>query len=305
MPVRPELSYKDRRRCQREFEASLAVIPCATRPKTRGTIATAGTSDRNRDRLGPIMRIPKIVHVCWFGGGKMSPQIERCMHSIRGLEKLGYELKIWDEATYDIQRSKRVRDAYEARRWSLVSNYVRLDVLKRFGGVYLDTDVEVVRPFDDLLDNELFMGFMWDCTLGTAVIGSVPGHRVVEDILRDYEEKPETFRSPNNDTFTDYFLARVPDFRLTGRRQRLGTVLILDKFAFEQPSLFKRNNYTVHHFEQSWKANSSLKRVVKAAVIKTCSLWLYRKYVCWNSLRVSHYRPEFRRSRAYAYGEPS
>ncbi len=69
--------------------------------------------------------------------------------------------------------------AYAARKWSLVSNYARLDILSEFGGVYLDTDIEVLRDFDDLLENEFFIGFMWDSTLGTAVIGSSPRHKIV------------------------------------------------------------------------------------------------------------------------------
>lgn len=239
------------------------------------------------------MAIPKLVHVCWFGGNPMSPRIEACVRSIAALEKQGYEVKLWDETNYDIQRSPRVRDAYARKKWSLVSNYVRLDVLRQYGGVYLDTDIEVVRPFDDLLDNDLFLGFMWDCTLGTAVIGAVPNHPIVKDLLDQYDNDPSSFRSPNNDTFTDYFLARVPRFRLNGEEQRFDGVSISGKYAFEHPTLTKRGNYTIHHFEQSWKPNSSLKVHAKTLIIKVCSLWLYRKYVCWKSLRISPYYETF------------
>lgn len=244
------------------------------------------------------MGIPKILHVCWFGGGKTSPRIDGCMKSIQQLATQGYELRLWNEATYDLRKSERVYDAYQARQWALVSDYVRLDVLGQFGGIYLDTDVEVIRPFDELLHYDFFAGFMWDCALGTAVIGSAPGHKVVSDILRGYEDDPESFKPPNNDVFTKYFLEHVPGFQLTGERQALDGILVLDKYAFEQPSLFRRLNYTVHHFEQSWKANSPLKRRIKSAIFRSRSLWLYRKYVCWKSLRISRFHGEFLRARA-------
>jgi hypothetical protein len=244
------------------------------------------------------MSIPKLIHICWFGGGNMTPQIERCMRSIYALERYGYRVHLWDESNYDVQASPRVHDAYRAKRWSLVSNYVRLDVLKRHGGIYVDTDIEVVRPFDELLEYDFFLGFMWDCTLGTAVLGSVPGHSIVTDILTNYDEIATSFKSPNNDTFTEYFLSAVPGFKLNGCEQALPNVFVADKYVFEQPSLFKRKNYTIHHFEQSWKPNSTAKVYVKAAVIKLCSLWLYRKYVCWRSLRISPYYEIFRRVKA-------
>jgi len=234
----------------------------------------------------------------------MTPQIERCMRSIYALERYGYRVQLWDESNYDVQASPRVHDAYKARRWSLVSNYVRLDVLKRHGGIYLDTDIEVVRPFDELLEHDFFLGFMWDCTLGTAVLGSVPGHSVVSDILKNYDEIATSFKSPNNDTFTEYFLSSVPGFTLNGREQSVGNIFVADKYTFEQPSLWKRKNYTIHHFEQSWKLNSTAKVYIKAAVIKVGSLWLYRKYVCWRSLRISPYYEIFRRVKAREEAAP-
>jgi hypothetical protein len=153
-----------------------------------------------------------------------------------------------------------------------------------------------VRPFDELLEARFLIGFMWDCTLGTAVIGAVPNHPIVRGILDQYDNLPGFFKSPNNDTFTDYFLEHVAGFELNGRAQTLDGVRVFDKHAFEHPSLFKRENYTIHHFEQSWKANSGAKVAAKALIIKVCSLWMYRKYVCWKSLRISPYYAIYRRT---------
>ena len=245
------------------------------------------------------MTIPRIVHLCWFGGGQKSRKIERCLATTEKLRALGYELRLWDESNYDLGVSPLVVEAYAARRWSLVSDYVRLDVLARHGGIYLDTDIEVIKPFDDLLRHGLFLGFMWDCNLGTAVIGAVPEHPVIRGLLSVYHDVPGSFRSPNNDTFTAYFLEKIPDFLLNGDEQSLPDgVHVYDKYTFEHPSFRTHKNYTVHHFEQSWHRRSTMKDVTKAAIINLASLWLYRKYVCRHSLRISPFYEQYRRHRA-------
>ena len=235
------------------------------------------------------MAIPKIVHLCWFGGAKSDSNVLRCKASHQILIDRGYEIRVWNEENYDMGRSLPLRNAYSNKKWSLVSNYVRVDVLRRFGGVYLDMDVEVVTDFDHLLDSDFFIGFMWDCALGTAVIGSCPSNMILCEILGRYDSVPESLISPNNNTFTDFFLNRIEGFQLTGIKQTIGGTVILDKFAFEHPSLFRRRNYTIHHFSQSWINKNPIKGKVKIFAIYVLSLWLYRKYVCFHSKLISPY----------------
>jgi hypothetical protein len=239
-----------------------------------------------------LMAIPKIVHFCWFGSEKPDPHMSY-EKSRATLQKMGYDVKLWTEDNYDFSESEAARNAFISRKWSLLSNYARVDLLNKFGGIYLDTDIEVVKDFDDLLSEDFVIGFMWDCCLGTAVIASSPGHPVVGDILSMYKSTPASLISPNNNTLTDYFLTSVSGFKLNGKTQRLGSLLVLEKHAFEQPSLFRRHNITVHHFTQTWKNNSTIKRFLKNIVINSMSLWLYRKYICWNSKRISPYYPVY------------
>uniref|UniRef100_UPI0005B253BB glycosyltransferase family 32 protein n=1 Tax=Methylobacterium sp. B34 TaxID=95563 RepID=UPI0005B253BB len=239
------------------------------------------------------MPIPKIVHLCWFGEGEKSKKIRSCEKSLEILRREEFEIMVWTEENYDVAAVPILRDAYAKKRWSLVSNYVRLDVLTRYGGVYLDCDVEIMRTFAPIIDRDLFLGFMWDCALGTAVIGCEKGSPIISAILNLYNMDGKNLISPNNNTFTQYFISNVSGFKLNGKSQELGNVLILDKYHFEQPSLFYRKNYAVHHFEQSWRNGSVVKSYLKKAVIMILGLYLYRRYVCWNSLRISPFRDNY------------
>jgi hypothetical protein len=169
--------------------------------------------------------------------------------------------------------------------------------LHEFGGIYLDADVEIVKPFDDLLSYDFFLGFMWECTLGTAVIGAAPGNEIIRAILDIYDKVPGGLISPNNNTFTDYFIHHVEGFRLNGKTQRVGKGVVFDKVTFEQPSLFRRKNYSIHHFAQSWVRSSSMKRLIKSAIVGKFSLYLYRLYICEKSKRISPYYPLYQTTR--------
>lgn len=99
--------------------------------------------------------IPKKIHYCWFGGASKSPFIKKCMQTWK--EKLpDYELKEWNEDTFDIDSLPFVRDAYKAKKWAFVADYVRLYALYTEGGIYMDTDVKVLKNFDEFLKYNFF-----------------------------------------------------------------------------------------------------------------------------------------------------
>lgn len=101
--------------------------------------------------------IPKVIHYCWFGGSEIPENLLHCMESWKQVMP-DYEIKRWDESNYDINQCDYIREAYAEKKWAFVSDYVRLDVCYTYGGIYLDTDVEVLKPFDDLLSLEGFCG---------------------------------------------------------------------------------------------------------------------------------------------------
>mgnify|MGYP002589815915 CR=1 FL=1 len=94
------------------------------------------------------MSIPKIIHYCWFGGGTISPENRKCMESWKKYCP-DYKIIEWNEQNFDVSQSLYTRQAYDARRWAFVADYARLKILYEQGGIYMDTDVELLRPLDD------------------------------------------------------------------------------------------------------------------------------------------------------------
>ena len=102
--------------------------------------------------------IPKIIHYCWFGKGLMPQSQKKC---IEGWKKLmpDYAIMRWDESSFDLERFPLAKYACEVKKYALASDVCRYNVLSKYGGIYLDTDVEILRPFDDLLNVDFFIGF--------------------------------------------------------------------------------------------------------------------------------------------------
>lgn len=132
--------------------------------------------------------IPKVIHYCWFGRGPKPALAERCIASWRR-HLPDYEIREWNESNYDVRKIPYIAEAYDAKKYAFVSDYARFDILYRHGGLYFDTDVEVVRPLDDLISAGPFMGFEEDAKgtvasgLGLAAEAGMPIYR---EILAHY-----------------------------------------------------------------------------------------------------------------------
>lgn len=101
--------------------------------------------------------IPKTIHYCWFGRGELPPLAKKCIASWRQFFP-DYEIKEWNEDNFDVNIIPYTADAYKAGKYAFVSDYARFWVLYHFGGVYFDTDVEVIQPMEDVLKKGPFMG---------------------------------------------------------------------------------------------------------------------------------------------------
>lgn len=131
--------------------------------------------------------IPKIIHYCWFGRGEMP---ELAQKSIASWHKYmpDWEYKLWNEDNFDVNAVPYTKEAYEAKKYAFVSDYVRLWALEREGGIYFDTDVEVYRPFDELLCYKAFAGFEGSKHLpvGTCVLATEAHGEWVEEQFEAY-----------------------------------------------------------------------------------------------------------------------
>lgn len=107
--------------------------------------------------MGTTNIIPKIIHYCWFGGNPLPPLAEKCIASWKK-HLPDFEIKRWDESNFDVDVIPYTKQAYKAKRYAFVSDYARLYILHKYGGLYFDTDVEVIKPMNHIIVNGPFMG---------------------------------------------------------------------------------------------------------------------------------------------------
>ena len=129
--------------------------------------------------------IPQVIHYCWFGGAPLPAYAERCIASWRR-HFPGWEIRRWDESNYDVRATPYTSEAYNARKYAFVSDYARFDILHRHGGVYFDTDVEVIRSFDAMLARGPFMGMEGTAVAPGLGIAAEAGHPLLAELLALY-----------------------------------------------------------------------------------------------------------------------
>ena len=130
--------------------------------------------------------IPKIIHCIWFGKGEMNERAKLCIESWKRVMP-DYEIKIWTEEDLGTEINDFMKQSYNAKKYAYTADVARLWVLYFYGGIYMDTDVEVYKPLDEFLNNEGFIGFEDTNYLSTAVIGAEEFNPVIEYLLDFYD----------------------------------------------------------------------------------------------------------------------
>lgn len=131
--------------------------------------------------------IPKVIHYFWLGGKELPAELKRYIST---WEKIcpDYAIKKWDESNYDFTKNRYMREAYENNMWSFVTDYARLDVIYEYGGIYLDTDVELIKTLDQLIKCSAFFGFSDSMATSTGVgFGAIPHHPIIKDMMDEYD----------------------------------------------------------------------------------------------------------------------
>lgn len=135
------------------------------------------------------MSIPNIIHYCWFGNKPLPKSCRRMIESWKTYLP-DHEIMLWNEKTFDVTRSKYVRDAYEAGKFAFVSDYARLYALKTYGGIYFDTDIEVIRGFGGLLEGYgAVFGFESGEKVMTAFMAARPEDPIISEFLDSYADR--------------------------------------------------------------------------------------------------------------------
>ena len=135
--------------------------------------------------------IPKKIHYFWIGG---NPKPESVIYCIESWKKYCPDYKIieWNETNFDFTKNEYMRQAYKEKKWAFVTDYARLDVIYRYGGIYLDTDVELIKPLDSVLHYQGYMGFdktiEKDHYVATGLgFGMEPKNSIIKEMMVDYE----------------------------------------------------------------------------------------------------------------------
>ena len=206
--------------------------------------------------------IPRKIHFCWFGRGPMPELALKCIKSWHRLMP-DYEYKLWNEDNFDIHINPYVEEAYQAGKYAFVTDFVRLYALYTEGGIYMDTDVEVLKPYDDLLDLPGFTGYEGSKYLPpvTGTMASAPGNTWVKEQLDAYDGAHFILEDGTLDTTTNTTrisnLMRKGGFIQDGRKQVYKDMHIfpVNYFCPRQTTgeiLIDDNTYCDHHFMGSW-----------------------------------------------------
>ncbi len=214
--------------------------------------------------------IPKIIHYCWFGRNPKSELAEKCIASWKKTCP-DFELREWNEDNFDLSAAPLyVRQAYEAGKWAFVTDYVRLWALTRFGGVYMDTDVELVKPLTPFLRHRAFGGFETDSAISTGMMACAPGFELFLEFMRRYDDL--TFYTPegalnlttNVETVTGICLSKglIPN----GQLQQVEGLWLYPREVFSpvdfETGRLRRTGKTVaiHWFSGSWYTQEEARR---------------------------------------------
>jgi len=223
------------------------------------------------------MSIPKVIHYCWFGNGKMPKLTIKCIESWKKFCP-DYKIVCWNEENFDINQNRYAKEAYQAGKWAFVSDYVRLKVLYDEGGVYLDTDVELIKPLDALIENSGYMGFDENGIVSTGLgFACEKGNELVGQLLNDYDDI--SFLLPDG----GYDLTPCPD-RNTAKMKLLGMDISITNQIFMGIQFLPedylcpmkyctgrkhitKNTYSIHHYCASWTSGASkrttfIKRII-------------------------------------------
>lgn len=206
--------------------------------------------------------IPKVIHYCWFGRKELPKLAVDCINSWKKYLP-EYEIKEWNEDNFPVERFNFAKEALENKKYAFVSDVSRLHALKEEGGIYMDTDVEVLKSLNSFLHHTAFSGFENDDFVPTGIMASEKGGKWVTELLEYYNDKSifntdGTIESVSN-TFIITQMMKEKGFKMNNKFQEKEGYVAFYPSEYFCPKSYKtgnieltENSYCIHHFAKSW-----------------------------------------------------
>lgn len=227
--------------------------------------------------------IPKKIHYFWFGGNDKTKLALECIESWKKYCP-DYEIIEWNEKNYDIHKNKYMEQAYNSKRWGFVPDYARLDVIYEHGGIYFDTDVEVIKPLDELLCDDGFIGFeknpdsknqKYYVNAGQG-FGATKHHPIIKKMKDKYETLLFCENGNENLTTSPYYNTESLielGLKQDNKYQNLNGFKVYPSDYFcpinwKTKELNKsENTYSIHYFNASWLSDMEKKKRKKERML--------------------------------------
>ena len=217
-------------------------------------------------------RIPKVIHYCWFGGKEIPEQNRIWMESWKRYCP-DYQMIEWNETNYDVTKNRYMYEAYQAGKWGFVPDYARMDIVYHHGGIYLDTDVEIIKSLDELLYQDAFAGVdaTHNISLGLG-FGARPGFGLFQELMHAYDE----LSFLNSDGTVNMIASptlQIPFFKRKGYENTGEYQVISDLTVYPEKILSGKCNFTgrilptertfaIHHYDGSWNSGEKRKYIM-------------------------------------------
>nr|WP_255408012.1 glycosyltransferase [Lactobacillus johnsonii] len=228
---------------------------------------------QKKEKIMKNQQIPKVINYFWFGGKDLPPKVKKC---IKSWEKYcpDYELKLWNETNFDINCCSYVREAYDSKKWAFVSDYARFWVLYNYGGIYLDTDVELIKSLDNIIKNGPFFALEteeYDSVNPGVGMASQKKNVFYKEVLDDYENSHYLTKDgiPNNTPVGKRVARLLKEYGLSSNNSE--GIQVVDGIYIYPAEYFCPLNYftgelhitdktvAIHHFQASWLSESEKK----------------------------------------------
>lgn len=209
--------------------------------------------------------IPKIIHCCWFGRGEKTLMMQKCIKSWKKYCP-DYEIIEWNEDNFDINSTLWTKQAYDAKKYAFVSDYVRLFALQKYGGVYMDTDQELIKSLDPFLVNDMFLGFK-DSEVNSGLIGASSESKMLGECLqyyhgREFDVDGKYDQTPNTKWITEIFISH--GLKIRDEHQKIKDAAVYPRTYFCPTTCdaihksFSSSTVAIHHWAMSWRTEKEM-----------------------------------------------